>query len=104
MAQSKKAPARKMKAHAKSNVTWTKVDQQGRVVIPADLREQFGIEPGKSIAFLVEDGRLSLMTVKQGIERAQRIFRESVYIEPGRSIVDEFIADKRAEEEREFLD
>jgi antitoxin PrlF len=93
--------ARKAQAPAKTNITWTKVDPQGRVVIPAEIREQFGIEPGKSIAFVIEDGQLGLMTVRQGIARAQRIFRESVYIEPGRSIVDEFIAEKRAEAERE---
>ena len=82
-------------------VTWTKVDAQGRVVIPAEIRAEMSIELGKPIAFVVEDGKLGLMTVRQGIKRAQEGLREKLKIEPGRSIVDEFLAERRAEAERE---
>lgn len=84
-----------------TKVTWTKVDPQGRVVIPAEIRAQMGIEPGKPIAFVIEDDRLGLITVRQGIKIAQKRFARHIKIEPGRSVVDEFIAEKRAEAARE---
>jgi AbrB family looped-hinge helix DNA binding protein len=81
-----------------TRISWTRVDPQGRVVIPADLRRELEIEPGSSVAFLLENGLLSLMTVQQGIERAQRIVRKHT---KGKSLVDELIADRRAEAARE---
>ena len=78
------------------------MDRQGRVVIPAEIRNELGIEPGKSIAFVVEsDGTLRLMTVRQGIKRAQAIAARYIKKKPGQSLVDEFIADRRAEAARE---
>ncbi len=83
-------------------VVWTKVDSQGRVVIPAEIREAAGIELEKSLAFVLEgDGSVSLMTVRQGVARAQARIREDLNLEPGRSYVDEFIAERRAEAARE---
>jgi len=84
-----------------SSVVWTKVDPQGRVVIPAELRSQFGMEPGKAVAFLVEDGQLKLLTVNQGIHHAQNLVARYFKKVPGHSYVDEFIAERRAEAERE---
>jgi AbrB family looped-hinge helix DNA binding protein len=81
--------------------TWTKVDPQGRVVIPAEIRAELGIEPGKSVGFLVEDGEVQLITVSRGVKRAQAIAAKYVQREPGRSLVDEFIAERRAEAARE---
>ena len=84
-----------------SSVVWTKVDPQGRVVIPADLRSQFGMEPGKAVAFLVEGGELKLLTVDKGIHHAQSLVARYFKKTPGHSYVDDFIADRRAEAERE---
>jgi AbrB family looped-hinge helix DNA binding protein len=84
-----------------AKITWTKVDPQGRVVIPAEVRQRMGIEPGKPIAFVEEDGQLGLMTVGQGVKRAQSIAARIIKREPGRSLVDEFIAERRAEAARE---
>ncbi|HLF76148.1 MAG TPA: AbrB/MazE/SpoVT family DNA-binding domain-containing protein [Dehalococcoidia bacterium] len=85
----------------KTSVTWTKVDPQGRVVIPAEIRAEMGIEPGKPIAFIIEADRLGLITVRQGIKIAQERLARHIKKEPGRSIVDEFLAERRAEAERE---
>jgi AbrB family looped-hinge helix DNA binding protein len=84
-----------------TKITWTKVDSQGRVVIPAEVRQRMGIEPNKPIAFVEEDGQVGLMTVTQGIRRAQAIAARVIKREPGRSLVDEFIAERRAEAARE---
>ena len=80
---------------------WTKIDAQGRVVIPATVRKLMSIEEGDAIAFVVDGSRVSLMTLDQGIESAQSIARRYFKREPGRSIVDEFIAERRAEAARE---
>ena len=85
----------------RSSITWTKVDPQGRVVIPSEIRTELGIEAGKPIGFLVEDGTLQLITVRQGIKRAQATAARLIRREPGRSLVDEFIAERRAEAARE---
>jgi AbrB family looped-hinge helix DNA binding protein len=77
-----------------STISWTRVDPQGRVVIPAELRRRLDLEPGSSVAFVLQDGLLSLMTVGQGIERAQRIVRKHT---KGKSLVDELLAERRAE-------
>lgn len=82
-----------------AKITWTKVDRQGRVVIPAEVRQRMDIQPGKPIAFVEEDGQVGLMTVSQGIKRAQAIARR--HIKPGKSLVDELIAERRAEAARE---
>jgi AbrB family looped-hinge helix DNA binding protein len=84
-----------------TKITWTRIDPQGRVVIPAGIRERMGIEPGSSIAFVEEGGELGLITVAQGIKRAQAIADRVIKREPGRSFVDEFIAERRAEAARE---
>lgn len=82
-----------------TKITWTRVDNQGRVVIPAEIRERAGIEPGASIAFVEEDGELGLMTVQDGIKRAQAIARR--HVDKRKSLVDELIAERRAEATRE---
>jgi AbrB family looped-hinge helix DNA binding protein len=84
-----------------SSVTWTSVDPQGRVVIPASLRRQLEIAPGDEIAFVLEDGILRLMTVDQGVKRAQAIAARYIKKERRRSIVDEFLAERRAEATRD---
>jgi AbrB family looped-hinge helix DNA binding protein len=81
-----------------TTISWTRVDPQGRVVIPAELRRRLDLEPGSSVALVLQDGLLSLMTVGQGIERAQRIVRKH---SNGKSLVDELIAERRAEAARE---
>jgi AbrB family looped-hinge helix DNA binding protein len=78
---------------------WTKIGEGGRVVIPAEIRRLIGVKEGDRILLLVEDGELHVITVSQGIKRAQELARP--YIRPGVSIVDELIAERRAEVARE---
>jgi AbrB family looped-hinge helix DNA binding protein len=82
-------------------ITWSKLDAQGRVVVPADIRTQLGVEPGKWLGFLVEDGVVQIMSISEGVRRAKAVTARHVKRRPGRSIVDEFIAERRAEAERE---
>jgi AbrB family looped-hinge helix DNA binding protein len=76
-----------------------RVDEGGRVVIPANIRRELGICPGQDVLMRVVDGELHLYTLEHGIRQAQAIVRK--YVPEGVSLVDELIADRRAEAERE---
>jgi AbrB family looped-hinge helix DNA binding protein len=75
------------------------VDEQGGVVIPEPVRQAAGIEAGVPLAVYVEDGRIMIETREQ---LADRIRREVAAAWTGEgSVVNELIADRRAEATRE---
>lgn len=85
-------------------MTTLTVSDNGRVLIPAALREQLGMKPGTRLYAEVRDGSLVLTSASQrAIERRayfDRLMRE-LDLAPGRSLVDELIAERRAEAARE---
>src|SRR6266849_2733476 len=76
-----------------------RVNENGRVVIPASFRTALGINAGDEVVMRIEDDELRITTLKRRIERAQRRIRR--YIKPGRSLSDELIAERREAAERE---
>ena len=74
------------------------IGEKGRVVIPAAIREAHGWEPGtKLIAIETEDG-----VIVRSVEETLAWLRGQLRARYGdRSMVDELIADRRAEVERE---
>ncbi len=76
-----------------------RINENGRVVIPAAFRKELGIKPGDEVILRLDDGELRITTMKQRIERAQRRARQ--YVKPGVSLVDELIAERREEARRE---
>ena len=72
-----------------------RVNQNGRVVIPASFRRALGIKAGDEVLLRMEEDELRITTMKKRIERAQRLVRK--YVRPGVSLVDELIADRRRE-------
>src|ERR1035437_3500351 len=72
-----------------------KINQNGRIVIPAALRRQMGLKAGDSVLMEVEDGILRLETHLARIRRIQREFAQ--YIRPGVLASDELIAERREE-------
>jgi AbrB family looped-hinge helix DNA binding protein len=76
------------------------VPENGRVVIPARVRKDLGLESGGELVLArQENGSWSLTTRRQRIEEAQQYFRQ--FVRPGVSIVDELIAERREEALRE---
>jgi bifunctional DNA-binding transcriptional regulator/antitoxin component of YhaV-PrlF toxin-antitoxin module len=71
----------------------------GRLVIPAAMRESLGFTNGGQLLARLEDGVLTLETVDAAVRRAQAIVRQ--YIPEGVSLVDELIAERRAAAENE---
>jgi len=70
-----------------------RINENGRVVIPASFRKALGINPGDEVILRIEDDELRITTMKRRIERAQRLVRK--YVKPGVSLVDELIAERR---------
>jgi AbrB family looped-hinge helix DNA binding protein len=73
--------------------TRLKVNENGRVVIPASFRKALGIKTGDEVVLRMEDDELRITTTRRRIERAQRLVRK--YVKPGVSLVDELIAERR---------
>ena len=75
-----------------------KVDAQGRVVIPVEVRREFGIEPGQVVTAVVENGQLVISSFDRWLADLRALFKDV----PNRgSMVDELIADRREEVRRE---
>jgi antitoxin PrlF len=76
------------------------INQQGRIVIPAECRAAAGLKPGDEL--LIEpigEGELRLFTAEQAIKRAQAIVAR--HVPRDRDLVAELIAERRAEAARE---
>lgn len=83
----------------KSHTAWLRVGPQGRVVIPAEMRRQLEIVPGETLTAHIESDRLIIERREHVLERLRSELREAT--PKGRSMVDELIAGRRAETERE---
>src|ERR1700682_5817018 len=70
-----------------------RVNENGRVVIPAAFRKRLGIVIGDEVELRVEDDELRISTLRRNIERAQRLIRK--HVKPGVSLVDELIEERR---------
>lgn len=78
----------------------TKIGAGGRVVIPAEFREQLGLSVGDAVVLSIEDGEVRLMSFRERIKRMQEFV--AARIDPnGPSIVDELIRQRREEATRE---
>ena len=79
--------------------TRTRINENGRVVIPASYRKALGIKAGDEVILRMEDDELRITTMRRRIERAQRRIRK--YVKPGVSLADELIAERREAAKRE---
>ncbi len=71
------------------------VNDQGRVTIPAQLRQELDIKPGSPIVAYIEEGRLILEDRDRLAARIQR--EAAVSRTTTGSVVDALITDRRAE-------
>ncbi len=78
---------------------WVKVDAAGRLVVPKEMRAALGIPDGGELRLRVEDGELRGLGRMMALARLQR--EASASVPPGVSVVDEFLAERRAEAARE---
>jgi AbrB family looped-hinge helix DNA binding protein len=77
-----------------------KIIEGGKLVIPAAMRRAMGVERGDTVVVeLLPDGELRVRSLAAAVKRAQTLVRGFVRGEG--SPVDELIAERRAEAERE---
>ena len=79
----------------------SKINQNGRIVIPAAVREQLGLRPGDTLFMSVEGDVLKLESHRARVRRVQEEFKK--YVKPGEMLMsDQLIAERREEARREM--
>jgi AbrB family looped-hinge helix DNA binding protein len=91
---SKMGSSVKAALHAKASLS-----DNGRIVIPAAIREKMGFAPGDILLMDIEDGVLRIESYPARIRRIQQ--EVAKYIKPGVLASDELIAERREEARRE---
>jgi len=81
------------------DVSHISVDKAGRVLIPSDMRQRYGIHQGDRVMLHADDTGIHITTLDQAVKKAQAICAR--YIKPGVSVVDELIRERREEAARE---
>lgn len=82
-----------------TRVVRTRIANGGRVVIPAAYRRALGLRVGDEVVLQLHDDEVRLLTLDQVIAHAQQIVGRQV--PAGRSLVNELIAERRLEAQRE---
>lgn len=77
-----------------------RINDNGRIVIPAEIRQRMGIKPGDTLFLTLEGDVLKVEPYLARIRRIQESMRH--LIPPGRLLSDELIADRREEARREI--
>lgn len=89
-----------MEAYVKSSLhARVPLSPNGRIVIPAAIRQELGFAPGDTLLMDVEDGVLRIESYPARIRRIQEEFAQ--YAKPGVLASDELIAERRQEARRE---
>jgi AbrB family looped-hinge helix DNA binding protein len=76
----------------------TKLNANGRIVIPAALRRELGFTAGEELLLRAEDGELRVYTLANAVRRAQEMVQR--YAPGGGSA--ELLRERRAEARREM--
>jgi AbrB family looped-hinge helix DNA binding protein len=77
----------------------TRINENGRVVIPASYRRALGIRSGDTVVLRIENDELRITTLRQRLAKAQQLVTK--YVPPATSLVDELIAERREAARRE---
>jgi len=76
-----------------------KIDPAGRILIPADVRQQLNIGPGDEVFLEVHDGQMTVSTFQAVLREIQHEIGQRA--KPGGSVVDDLLAERKAEADRE---
>jgi len=71
----------------------TRLDSNGRIVLPAAVRHALGLRPGDELIVDVEGREIRLVTVAEAARRAQELVRR--YVDPGESLAESLVAERR---------
>ncbi|HLH20803.1 MAG TPA: AbrB/MazE/SpoVT family DNA-binding domain-containing protein [Bryobacteraceae bacterium] len=79
-----------------------RLEQSGRILLPAELRKKLGLTPGEDVILNVDDDGVTLAGSRLAVVR-QIQERLRPYLQ-GSSVVDELLAERRAEGKAEDLE
>ena len=85
-------------ANGTTHLTRVRVDPAGRIVIPVQVRERLGIVSGQELLLSEESNSISIRTFHAALAQAQAAL---IPYRKSKSIVDELIAERRAEAKAE---
>jgi AbrB family looped-hinge helix DNA binding protein len=73
--------------------------ESGRIVLPAAIRKEYGLEPGERLTVTSQGGEIRIMSRKMALES----IRSGIIKKRGslKGILDEFLAEKHEEAQRE---
>ncbi|HEY6763886.1 MAG TPA: AbrB/MazE/SpoVT family DNA-binding domain-containing protein [Candidatus Sulfotelmatobacter sp.] len=77
----------------------TRINQNGRLVIPASFRRALGIASGDMVVLRLDNDELKITTLRHRLKKAQEIVRK--HVPQTVSLVDELIAERREAARRE---
>jgi len=77
----------------------TKVDPNGRIVLPAPVRRQLGVGPGDDVVLRLEYGGVRVTSRAAAIREAQALVRR--HVKPGVSLVKGLLDWRREESARD---
>jgi AbrB family looped-hinge helix DNA binding protein len=76
----------------------TRLQDGGRLVIPADFRRELSLSPGEEIILRVREGELLVSSVRQALSRMRKLVKKYGH---KKRMVDSLIAARRREAARE---
>lgn len=79
--------------------TKARINDDGRVLIPAAMRRALGLHPGQSVILQADADGIRLTTTQRALRQAQQSLRR--YVREGTSLVDDLLAERRRESKRE---
>lgn len=77
----------------------SKLDSSGRIVLPWEVRERMSLKFGDGVLLIDDAEGVRLETPEQSLREAQAYF--SKLVEPGVSVVDKLLRERREEAARE---
>lgn len=86
-------------AHHPARPGWVEIDGRGRLAIPSPMLEAMGVRPGERVLVELEGNDLRIRNVRSVVAEVQAFVRTFVLDDV--SLVDELIAERRREAERE---
>ncbi len=75
--------------------TKTRINENGRIVIPAEIRQKMGLQPGDTLFLSLEGQTLRIESQQARVRRVQESLRRLIPAE--RVLSDELIAERREE-------
>ena len=81
------------------NESHTRINENGRIVIPSSFRRALGIRSGDTVVLRIESNELRITTLRQRLAKAQQLVR--AHVAPRTSLVDQLIAERREAAKRE---